>query len=389
MNKRKVRRKILKEIYLDNSATTKVSEEAAKLAYEIMTENYGNPSSLHEKGLNAQLAVEKARKQIADTLNCDENTIFFTSGGTEANNTAILGGTDAAKRRGNKVVTTAFEHSSVIESFKELDKRGFEVCYVSPNEKGEITADALANAVDENTILMSFMLVNNEIGTLIPFEEAVKAIKKKNPRTLIHCDGVQAFGKIPINLKKTDIDLLSISSHKIHGPKGSGALYIKKGVRITPLIHGGEQQRKIRPGTESTPLICAFGLAAQTAHREIMSGESHLKELCTYFDEEVKKREGIVINSPENGTVYIRNISVIGYRSEIMLHALESKGVYVSSGSACAKGEKSHVLKAMGLKNDRIDSALRVSFSKYSTIEEVKVFFEALDKCMQEIIKLK
>ena len=379
----------MKEIYLDNSATTKVSEEAAKLAYEIMTENYGNPSSLHEKGLNAQLAVEKARKQIADTLNCDENTIFFTSGGTEANNTAILGGTDAAKRRGNKVVTTAFEHSSVIESFKELEKRGFEVCYVSPNEKGEITADALANAVDENTILMSFMLVNNEIGTLIPFEEAVKAIKKKNPRTLIHCDGVQAFGKIPINLKKTDIDLLSISSHKIHGPKGSGALYIKKGVRITPLIHGGEQQRKIRPGTESTPLICAFGLAAQTAHREIMSGESHLKELCTYFDEEVKKREGIVINSPENGTVYIRNISVIGYRSEIMLHALESKGVYVSSGSACAKGEKSHVLKAMGLKNDRIDSALRVSFSKYSTIEEVKVFFEALDKCMQEIIKLK
>ncbi len=379
----------MKEIYLDNSATTKVSEEAARLAYEIMTENYGNPSSLHEKGLQAQLAVEKARKQIANALNCDENCIFFTSGGTESNNTAILGGADAAKRRGNKVVTTAFEHSSVMESFKELEKRGMETVYVSPNEKGEITAEDLADAVDENTVLVSFMLVNNEIGTLMPFEEAVKAIRKKNPNVLIHCDAVQAFGKIQISLKKNDIDLLSVSSHKIHGPKGMGALYIKKGVRITPLIHGGEQQKKIRPGTESTPLICAFGLAAQTAMKELTSGEEHLKELCAYFDEEVKKRQGIVINSPENSTVYIRNISVPGYRSEIMLHGLENMGVYVSGGSACAKGEKSHVLKSMGLKNDIIDSALRVSFSKYSTMEEVKVFFEALDCCMNKIIKVK
>lgn len=379
----------MKEIYLDNSATTKVDEEAAELAYKVMTENYGNPSSLHEKGLNAQLALEKARKQIADELHCDSEYVYFTSGGTEANNTAVLGGADAKKRRGNKVITTAFEHSSVMASFKELEKRGFETVYIKPDEKGNISADDIISAVDENTILVSFMLINNEVGTILPAKEIIKGVKRKNPNVLIHCDGVQAFGKIEINVKKLDMDMLSISSHKIHGPKGVGALYIKKGVKITPLIFGGEQQQHIRPGTENVPSICAFGLAAEKACAKIQEGYEHLSEVCKYFDEEAAKRDGIIQNTCENSTAYIRNISVMGYRSEILLHALEAKGIYVSGGSACAKGEKSHVLAAMGLSHERIDSALRVSFCKSSTKEEVEEFFKALDKIREKIIRVK
>ena len=380
---------ILKEIYLDNSATTKVDNEVAELAYKIMTENYGNPSSLHEKGLAAQIALEKARKQISDGLHCDSECIYFTSGGTEANNTAILGSADAKKRRGNKVITTAFEHSSVLASFNELEKRGFETVYIKPDEKGKISAEDIIDAVDDNTVLVSFMLINNEVGTVLPAKEIIKGIRRKNSNVLIHCDAVQAFGKIEINVKKLDMDLLSISSHKIHGPKGVGALYIKKGIKITPLIFGGEQQQHVRPGTENVPAICAFGLAAEKACAEIKNGYEHLREVCDYFDKEVSKRKEIIQNNCEDASVYIRNISVMGYRSEILLHALEAKDIYVSGGSACAKGGKSHVLSSMGLSHERIDSALRVSFCKQSTKEEVAEFFEALDKIREKIIRVK
>ncbi|MEF9983315.1 MAG: cysteine desulfurase family protein [Oscillospiraceae bacterium] len=379
----------MREIYLDNSATTKVDSRVAQLALDIMVNNYGNPSSLHKLGLKAELAIEKARNQIAAALSCDANCLFFTSGGTEANNTAILGACEAQKRRGNKIITTSFEHSSVIASFQELEKRGFEAKYISPDQTGSINVQEVVDEVDSQTIFVSIMCINNEIGTILPIEELVCAIRRKKPDVIIHCDAVQAFCKIPINLKKLDVDLMTISSHKIHGPKGVGALYIKKGVRIIPLHFGGEQQSRIRPGTESVPLICAFGLAAELASSRISEGEKNLNEVCEYFEKKLNEREGIFLNRPENASPYIRNISVVGYRSEILLHSLEEDGIYVSSGSACAKGGKSHVLKAMGLTPNKIDSALRISFNKDNTTQDIDAFFEALDKTMIRLLKSK
>ncbi|MEG1151283.1 MAG: cysteine desulfurase family protein [Oscillospiraceae bacterium] len=379
----------MREIYLDNSATTKVDSRVAQLALDIMVNNYGNPSSLHKLGLKAELAIEKARNQIAAALSCDANCLFFTSGGTEANNTAILGACEAQKRRGNKIITTSFEHSSVIASFQELEKRGFEAKYISPDQTGSINVQEVVDEVDSQTIFVSIMCINNEIGTILPIEELVCAIRRKKPDVIIHCDAVQAFCKIPINLKKLDVDLMTISSHKIHGPKGVGALYIKKGVRIIPLHFGGEQQSRIRPGTESVPLICAFGLAAELASSRISEGEKSLNEVCEYFEKKLNEREGIFLNRPENASPYIRNISVVGYRSEILLHSLEEDGIYVSSGSACAKGGKSHVLKAMGLTPNKIDSALRISFNKDNTTQDIDAFFEALDKTMIRLLKSK
>ncbi|MEG3006567.1 MAG: cysteine desulfurase family protein [Oscillospiraceae bacterium] len=379
----------MREIYLDNSATTKVDSRVAQLALDIMVNNYGNPSSLHKLGLKAELAIEKARNQIAAAHSCDANCLFFTSGGTEANNTAILGACEAQKRRGNKIITTSFEHSSVIASFQELEKRGFEAKYISPDQTGSINVQEVVDEVDSQTIFVSIMCINNEIGTILPIEELVCAIRRKKPDVIIHCDAVQAFCKIPINLKKLDVDLMTISSHKIHGPKGVGALYIKKGVRIIPLHFGGEQQSRIRPGTESVPLICAFGLAAELASSRISEGEKNLNEVCEYFEKKLNEREGIFLNRPENASPYIRNISVVGYRSEILLHSLEEDGIYVSSGSACAKGGKSHVLKAMGLTPNKIDSALRISFNKDNTTQDIDAFFEALDKTMIRLLKSK
>lgn len=381
--------KILKEIYLDNSATTKVDERACQLAVKLMLEDYGNPSSLHKKGLEAQIKTENARKQIADVLKCDPACIFFTSGGTEANNTAIFGACEARKRYGNKIITTAFEHSSVIEPFKELKKQGFNTVFVNPDKNGDILADDIINQIDDETILLSFMCINNEIGTILPIDEIIKGARRKKPDILIHCDAVQAFCKIPLNLKKLDVDLMSVSSHKIHGPKGVGALYIKKGKRIIPRLFGGEQQMRIRPGTESTPLICAFGLAAEIASERINEGNEHLAKLCEYFDNQVQKRDGIHLNLPKKSSPYIRNISVLGYRSEIMLHTLEEENIYVSSGSACAKGGKSHVLNSMGLASNMLDSAIRVSFNKDTSLDEIDEFFNALDMAMKKIIKTK
>ncbi|MEG2915729.1 MAG: cysteine desulfurase family protein, partial [Oscillospiraceae bacterium] len=293
------------------------------------------------------------------------------------------------KRRGNKIITTSFEHSSVIASFQELEKRGFEAKYISPDQTGSINVQEVVDEVDSQTIFVSIMCINNEIGTILPIEELVCAIRRKKPDVIIHCDAVQAFCKIPINLKKLDVDLMTISSHKIHGPKGVGALYIKKGVRIIPLHFGGEQQSRIRPGTESVPLICAFGLAAELASSRISEGEKNLNEVCEYFEKKLNEREGIFLNRPENASPYIRNISVVGYRSEILLHSLEEDGIYVSSGSACAKGGKSHVLKAMGLTPNKIDSALRISFNKDNTTQDIDAFFEALDKTMIRLLKSK
>ncbi len=367
----------LKEIYLDNSATTAVCPEAAQKALQMMTEIYGNPSSLHTMGFLAQKEMDTARERIAGMLGAEKEEIIFTSGGTESNNMAVFGAAGALKRRGKKIVTTAIEHSSVLAAAQELEKQGFEVICLLPDEKGCIRREELAAAIDRNTVLVSMMAVNNETGAVQPIEAVRKIIDRAGSPALFHVDGVQAFGKMPLKPRKIGIDLLSISAHKIHAPKGAGALYLRKGVRILPLHYGGEQEKRLRPGTEPIASLCAMGEAVRVLP-DFQEELAYMKELHTRCREQLQKLENVVINSPDDCLPYILNFSAVGIRSETMLHALAQKGIYVSSGSACAKGQKSHVLSAMGLPQERIDSAVRVSFSRYNTRKDIDIFCEEL-----------
>lgn len=365
--------------YLDNSATTQVCEEAAQAAYRMMRENYGNPSSLHKAGIQAETAVEEARQIIADSLSVQAKTIFFTSGGTEANNTALFGAAEALKRRGNRIIVSAIEHSSVYESAKRLAELGYDVRYAPVDSDGVVDIDALKALLTDKTILVSVMTVNNETGSIQPIERIAKLVHKISPEALFHTDAVQAYGKLPLKPKKLGVDLMSISAHKIHGAKGCGALYIRDGARIVPLLYGGEQQKKIRPGTESSPLIAAFGAAAHACDFSGLSDAAeYIKQLNLYTLKGLDLLNGITINSPADALPYIINISVQGIRSETMLHHLEESGVYVSSSSACAKGKRSYVLEAMGLPDDRIDSSLRISFSRYNTTDDIDALIEGL-----------
>lgn len=365
--------------YLDNSATTRVCKEAADAAYRMMRENYGNPSSLHKAGIQAETAVEEARRIIADSISVQPKTIFFTSGGTEANNTAIFGAAQALKRRGNRVIVSAVEHSSVYESAKRLAEQGYDVQFAPVTAQGTVDVEAFKALLTDKTILVSIMTVNNETGAIQPIERIAKLVHKSCPEALFHSDAVQAYGKIPLRPKKWGVDLMSVSAHKIHGAKGCGALYIRDGARIIPLLYGGEQQKKLRPGTESAPLISAFGAAATAVGFPDLSHHTdHIRELNRCALEKLQAIEGVTVNSPADALPYIINISVAGIRSETMLHHLEESGVYVSSSSACAKGKRSYVLEAMGLTDDRIDSSLRVSFSRYNTKEDIDALIEGL-----------
>ncbi len=373
------------EHYLDNSATTQVSEASALKALELMRTNYANPSSLHSMGFAASKELEKARLQVAKALGADVSEIYFTSGGTEANNLAIFGAVNAKKRAGNRIITTAFEHSSVYETMHELSKEGFEVVFIKPDSTGCINAKEVIDAVDGNTVLVSIMHTNNETGAINPIREIAVGAKRKNPSVLVHTDAVQAFGKTEIKPAKLFADLVSISGHKIHAPKGIGALYVKKGVRILPRTFGGKQERKLRTGTEALPLIGAFGVAV--SELDIQKSLDTVKELKGYLADKLLNFEDITINSPETATPYILNFSVKGIRSETMLHHLASKGVYVSSGSACSKGGKSHVLSALGFEDNRADSALRVSFSKYNTTEDCDALICALKDGIENLAR--
>ena len=365
--------------YLDNSATTQVCKEAADAAYRMMRENYGNPSSLHKAGIEAEAAVEEARGIIAEALNVQPKTIFFTSGGTEANNTALFGAAQALKRRGDRVIVSAIEHSSVYESAKRLAELGYDVQFAPVTEQGVVDINALKALLTDKTILVSIMTVNNETGSIQPIERIAKLVHKNCPEALFHSDAVQAFGKMTIRPKKWGVDLMSVSAHKIHGAKGCGALYIRDGARILPLLYGGEQQKKLRPGTESAPLIAAFATAAAAAVSPDLSLHTdHIRELNRYALKKLQAIDDISVNSPIDALPYIINISVAGIRSETMLHHLEESGVYVSSSSACAKGKRSYVLEAMGLSDDRIDSSLRISFSRYNTTDDIDALIEGL-----------
>lgn len=367
----------MSEVYLDNSATTRVSDSAARKALEAMTENYGNPSSLHRKGMDAEEYIIDAQRAIAAKLGCTADELIFTSGGTESNNTAVFGAVNAKKRLGNRIVTTAIEHHSVLEACEQLEKQGFELIKLKPDSNGVISEKDIFDAVNEKTILVSIMLVNNEVGTVQPVQTAARAIKVAKAPALLHCDAVQAFGKMPIRVNSLSCDLITVTAHKIHGPKGTGALYIKKGTRVLPMLFGGEQQKKLRPGTQAVPLIAAFGEAVRELP-EPNEQAAAIEKLRSRLVERLTEIEGVTVNSGEKSTPYIVNFSTNKVRSEIMLHYLESRGIYCSSGSACAKGQPSHVLSAMGFPAKRIDTALRISFSKYNTAEDIDMLIEAL-----------
>lgn len=362
--------------YLDNSATTRVSKTAADKAYEIMTEIYGNPSSLHLMGMNAEKELELARKRVSAALGATSEELFFTSGGTEANNTALFGAAYAKRRSGKRIVISSVEHSSVLEAAARLEQEGFEVVRIAPQIDGIIHPEDVAEAVNDDTILVSVMLVNNETGAVMPVKDIFEAARDKNDKIICHTDAVQAFGKLDFSPKKLGADLLSVSAHKVHAPKGCGALYIKRRVRIIPRQFGGEQEKKIRPGTEALPLIAAFGAAC--AEFDVEGNGERVAELDGYARQRLLEIGGVVINSPENALPYVLNISAGRVRSETMLHFLEEREVFVSSGSACAKGKPSHVLGAMGIDRDRADSALRISFSKLNTKADVDALCEGI-----------
>lgn len=362
--------------YLDNSATTRVSKTAADKAYEIMTEIYGNPSSLHLMGMNAEKELELARKRVSAALGATSEELFFTSGGTEANNTALFGAAYAKRRSGKRIVISSVEHSSVLEAAARLEQEGFEVVRIAPQIDGRVFAEDVAEAVNDDTILVSVMLVNNETGAVMPVKDIFEAARDKNDKIICHTDAVQAFGKLDFSPKKLGADLLSVSAHKVHAPKGCGALYIKRRVRIIPRQFGGEQEKKIRPGTEALPLIAAFGAACEEF--DVEGNGERVAELNGYARQRLLEIGEVVINSPENALPYVLNISAGRVRSETMLHFLEEREVFVSSGSACAKGKPSHVLGAMGIDRDRADSALRISFSKLNTKADVDALCEGI-----------
>lgn len=366
------------ECYLDNSATTAVTPEVAALAARIMTEQYGNPSSLHRRGFWAERALTEARGQVAAVLRCRPEEIIFTSGGTESNNLALLGAARAARRRGNRIVTTAVEHHSVLAVCRQLESEGFEVAYVSPDAGGVITPESFAAACDEKTVLASCMMVNSETGALHDIPAIAAACRRKNPGILFHADCVQAFGRLEIAPARWGVQLVSVSGHKIHAPKGVGALYVAKGVRLLPPLYGSGQERGLRPGTENLPGICAMGLAAERMNARRVENAAHFTALRQKLITNLSQSPAVCINSPEAAAPYIINLSVEGIRSEIMIHYLEQFEIYVSSGSACAKGERSHVLTAMGLPEDHIDSAIRVSMTDTTAEEEIDEFCRRL-----------
>ena len=361
--------------YLDNSATTKVSENVTNLMVKVMMEDYGNPSSLHMKGVEAEKYIKESKDIIAKLLKVDAKEIIYTSGGTESNNLAIIGAAMANKRAGNRIITSSIEHPSVLATMKYLEDNGFEVIYLPVDSNGVVDMEALKEAMTKETILVSVMHVNNEIGAIEPVSEISKYIKSINPEVVFHVDAIQSFGKLVVQPKKMGIDLLSVSGHKIHGPKGVGFLYASSKVKLKPVIFGGGQQKGMRSGTENVPGIAGIGLAAREAYENFEEKISKMIELKDYFIDRVTSIENVTVNSSKGaeGAPHIISVSFLGVRSEVMLHSLEDKEIYISSGSACSsnKPSVSATLKGIGLKPEQIDSTVRFSLSYDTTKEEL------------------
>jgi cysteine desulfurase len=372
-------------IYLDNSATTRPYDEVILEMGRLQQESFGNPSSLHRMGLEAEKVLRKARTAVAESLHVSPGEILFTGSGTEADNTALFGGVYANRRRGNKIVVTAIEHPAVLTACHKLERDGFQIAVIGVDRRGLVDLDALKRAVDESTILVSIMAVNNELGTVQPLE-TIGSILQNIGGVLFHTDGVQAMGKIPIDLAACHLDLMSVSAHKIHGPKGVGALYIRKGTKMEPLVYGGGQENGLRGGTENTPGIAGFGIAAALQNKHQETRIDQIRQVRTHLLTELKNKiEDCVINSPENvweqdsvengvSSPSILNVSFPGCRGEVLLHTLEQNDIFVSTGAACSSRKNaSHVLKAIGLSETLTESAIRFSISEFNTTDEIDV----------------
>lgn len=375
------------EVYLDNSATTRAYPEVGNIVYKVMCQDYGNPSSMHRKGVEAEHYVKDAKEILAKLLKVNAKEIFFTSGGTESDNLALIGAARANRRRGNHLITSSIEHPAILNTMHYLEEEeGFRVTYLPVDENGRVRLEALKEALCQDTILVSIMYVNNEVGSVQPIEEAVKIVKNFNPRILFHSDAVQGFGKYHIYPKRVGIDMLSASGHKIHGPKGTGFLYINEKVKIKPIIFGGEQQKNIRSGTENVPGIAGLGLAAKMIYQDLNMKVSLMRELKAHFIEGISKIEHATVHglTDENSAPHIISVGIAGVRSEVLLHTLEDKGIYVSSGSACASNHPaiSGVLRGIGTSQEYLDSTLRFSMSEFTTKEEIDYTLETIYNCV-------
>lgn len=371
------------EVYLDNSATTRAYDCVGDLVRKVMCEDYGNPSSMHTKGVEAERYIKESKEILAKLLKVQEKEIVFTSGGTESDNLALIGAARANKRAGNHLITTSIEHPAILNTMRYLEEEeGFRVTFLPVDRYGRVRLDALQEALCEDTILVSVMYVNNEVGSVQPIEEAASIVKAYNRNILFHVDAVQGFGKYRIYPKKTKIDMLSMSGHKIHGPKGTGVLYIDEHVKIKPIVFGGEQQKNVRSGTENVPGIAGLGLAAKEIYTNLEEKVARMRSLKEHFIEGVQKIEDTTIHGlyDETSAPHIISVGFAGIRSEVLLHALEEKGIYVSSGSACASNHPaiSGVLKGIGAKKEYLDATLRFSMSEFTTLEEIDYTLETL-----------
>lgn len=378
-----------KHAYLDNAATTRVFDSVRDIMMQTLEEDYGNPSSMHAKGINAEKYITNAKNIIAKNLKVDAKEIVFTSGGTESNNMALIGTALANNRTGKHIITTNIEHPSVHNPLIFLEDCGYEVTYLPVDGNGKVRMDKLEAAIRTDTILVSIMYVNNEVGTVEDIEAISKLIKSKNANTVFHVDAIQAFGKFKIYPKRLGIDLMSVSGHKIHGPKGVGFLYIRDKVKIKPIIYGGEQQKGMRSGTENVPGIAGLGKAVEEIYTNHDDKIANLYELKQYFIDEIRKLEGTTVNAVDLPTLretapHIVSVSFDGIRSEVLLHSLEDKGVYISSGSACASNHPglSGTLRAIGVKKELLDSTIRFSFSVNTTKEEIDFAIEQLSEIL-------
>lgn len=379
------------EVYFDNSATTRVLDSVLDIMVKTMTVDYGNAAAKHRKGMDAEQYIREARAEIAKTLKVADKEILFTSGGSESNNMALIGTALANQRAGKHIITTAVEHPSVYNPLTYLEELGFEVTFLPVDHNGHISLEELEEAVRPDTILVSVMYVNNEVGAVEPVEEISRIIKKKKPKTLFHVDAIQAYGKYLIRPKKQGIDLLSVSGHKIHGPKGVGFLYIANGVKIKPLIYGGGQQAGLRSGTENVPGAAGLGAAAKEMYTNHEEKVRHLMELKDYMTDRVGEIEGTVVNSKKGmeSAPQIVSVSFEGVRSEVLLHALEDKGIYVSSGSACSAHHPgiSDTLKGIGVAPKLLDSTIRFSFGMFNTKEEIDYCIDVLKEIVPALRK--
>ncbi|PWJ47676.1 cysteine desulfurase family protein [Faecalicatena contorta] len=380
------------EIYLDNSATTRCYPEVGDLVYKVMCQDYGNPSSMHRKGVAAEHYIKESKDRLSKILRVNPKEIFFTSGGTESDNLALIGSARANKRSGNHLITTAIEHPAILNTMRYLEEaEGFRVTYLPVDANGRVKLDALKEALCEETILVSIMYVNNEMGAVQPVNEAIQIVKRYNPGILFHSDAVQGFGKYRIYPKRQGIDMLTVSAHKIHGPKGIGFIYIDEKVKISPIVFGGEQQKNIRSGTENVPGIAGMGLAAQMIYQDLDMKVALMRELKSYFLEGISKIESTTVHglTDGNSAPHIISLGVAGIRSEVLLHALEDKGVYVSSGSACSSNHPavSGVLKGIGASKEYLDATLRFSMSEFTTREEIDYTLETLYNCIPTLRK--